>query len=328
MESAKAAAQTPTLTLMFIPASTEFQNPGYLKLICANTAYCKLVMRIPATKVRMEFQLKYVLNTSQQAKPTGDMLLVEIGNHAGFDQYSTARTDQAQAHFLAAVLQALNSTLPATARTNAATLRTYCTRAKAMLDNNKTPQQRTRAAAKVCKLPADTSMQHHCRANPTTSAVRTGSVSPEVQLAPLCVHRWQLHRPKHTGNEDGTLASQPPAFPSPEEDTNGQPAELPQRKKVPRIGAAVYVPPQQPSAKTGEKQVACLPSNEKYAYDDTINRTELAAAYKALAMQCGHIATDSLAALYQIHKFVTKPQDTPKLSQTRCLAAADSQLSC
>jgi hypothetical protein len=75
----------------------------------------------------------------------------------------------------------------------------------------------------------------------------------------------------------------------------------------------VYVPPQQPSANTGEKQVACLPGNEEYAYDDTINRAELAAAYKAIAMRCAHIATDSLAALYQIHKIVTKcytkPQD-------------------
>jgi hypothetical protein len=115
--------------------------------------------------------------------------------------------------------------------------------------------------------------------------------------------------PKHTGTQDDTLASQPPASSSPEEDTSGQPAELPQRKKVPRIGAAVYVPPQQPSASTGEKQMACLPSNEEYPYDDTINRAELAAAYKAIAMRCAHIATDSLAALYQIHKIVTRPQD-------------------
>jgi ribonuclease HI len=71
----------------------------------------------------------------------------------------------------------------------------------------------------------------------------------------------------------------------------------------------VYIPPQQPNITTGEKEVACLPSNEEYPYDDTINRAELAAAWKAIAMQCTHIATNSLAAPFQIHKIVTKPQD-------------------
>jgi hypothetical protein len=157
IESAKAEAHTATLTLLLIPASTEFKNPGYLKLMRANSAYCKPVMRIPASKLCMETQPKYMLNTSQQAKPTGDMLLVEIGNQAGFEQYSTARTDHAHTAFLADVLQALNSALPAPARINAAAVRTYCTRAQAILNNNNMPQQRTRAAAKVRKLPADTS---------------------------------------------------------------------------------------------------------------------------------------------------------------------------
>jgi hypothetical protein len=38
IESAKAAAHTATLTLLLIPASTELKNPGYMKLIRANTA--------------------------------------------------------------------------------------------------------------------------------------------------------------------------------------------------------------------------------------------------------------------------------------------------
>jgi hypothetical protein len=38
IESAKAAAQTSTLTLMSIPVST--RNPGYLNLLRTNTAYC------------------------------------------------------------------------------------------------------------------------------------------------------------------------------------------------------------------------------------------------------------------------------------------------
>jgi hypothetical protein len=98
IESAKAAAHTATLTLLMITASTEFKNPGYFKLIRANSAYCKPVMRIPASKLRMEMQPKYMLNTSRQTKPTGDMLLVEIGNQAGFEQYATARTDHATPH--------------------------------------------------------------------------------------------------------------------------------------------------------------------------------------------------------------------------------------
>jgi hypothetical protein len=89
------------------------------------------------------------------------MLLVEIGNQAGFDTYSTARTDQTRADFLKAVLQALKSTLPIPARVNTATIRAYCARATAILNTNNTPQQRTRAAAKVRKLPVDTSV-HTC----------------------------------------------------------------------------------------------------------------------------------------------------------------------
>jgi hypothetical protein len=107
----------------------------------------------------MESQPKYMLNTSRPVKPAGDMLLLEIGNQAGFDTYSTARTDQTRADFLKAVLKALNSTLPVPARVNTANIRAYCARATAILDNNSTPQQRTRAAAKVRKLPVDTSVQ-------------------------------------------------------------------------------------------------------------------------------------------------------------------------
>ena len=78
---------------------------------------------------------------------------------------------------------------------------------------------------------------------------------------------------------------------------------------VPRIGAAVYIPAPRPGTTTEEREVACLPSDEAYPYDDTINRAELAAAYKAITMRCRHIATDSLAAIYQIHRMVTRPQD-------------------
>jgi hypothetical protein len=112
IESAKAATHTATLTLLLIPASTEFKNPGYIKLIRANTAYCKPLMRIPATKLCMMSQPKYMLNTSRPVKPLGDVLLLEIGNQAVFDTYSTARTDQTRADFLIAVLQALKLTLP------------------------------------------------------------------------------------------------------------------------------------------------------------------------------------------------------------------------
>jgi ribonuclease HI len=312
IESAKAEAHTATLTLLLIPASTEFKNPGYLKLIRANPAYCKPVMRVPASKLCMETQPKYMLNTSQQAKPTGGMLLVEIGNQAGFEQYSTARTDHAHTAFLADVLQALNSALPAPARINAAAVRTYCTRAQAILNNNNIPQQRTRAAAKVRKLLADTSTSI-CN----TSTVPTPLPPQYVNVQFPLKYNWRQLAytdgsyidPKHIDKDEAAPASQPQASQNPADDTNSQPAELEQCKKVPRIGAAVYIPPQQPNSTTGEKEVACLPSNEEYPYDDTIYRAELAAAWKAIAMQCTHIATDSLAALFQIHKIVTKPQD-------------------
>ena len=90
--------------------------------------------------------------------------------------------------------------------------------------------------------------------------------------------------------------------------SEGSPAPAP-RGKVPRIGAAVYIPSQQAGSTTEETEVACLPSDEAYTFDDTINRAELAAAWKAISMKCSHIATDSLAALFQIHKIITKPQD-------------------
>jgi hypothetical protein len=96
-------------------------------------------MRIPATKLCMESQPKYMLNTSRPVKPAGDMLLVELGNQAGFDTYSTTRTYQTRADFLKAVLQALNSNLPVPARVTA----TIRARATAILDNYNTPQQRT-----------------------------------------------------------------------------------------------------------------------------------------------------------------------------------------
>jgi ribonuclease HI len=259
----------------------------------------------------MEMQPKYMLNTSHQTKPTGDMLLVEIGNQTGFEQYSTARTDHAHTAFLAAVLQALNSSLPEPARINAAAVRTYCSSAHAILDNNSTPQQRIRAAAKVRKLPADTSMRicNTFTATPLPPKYATAQLPLKYNWRHLAYTDGSYIDPKRTANEEATLASQPPASPDPAADTNSQPAELEQCEKVPRIGAAVYIPPQQPNSNTGEKEVACLPSNEEYPYDDTINRAELAAAWKAITMRCTQIATDSLAALYQIHKVVTKPHD-------------------
>jgi hypothetical protein len=38
---------------------------------------------------------------------------------------------------------------------------------------------------------------------------------------------------------------------------------------------SVYIPPQQPNSNIGEKEVACLPGDEAYPYDDTINRAEV-----------------------------------------------------
>jgi ribonuclease HI len=113
--------------------------------------------------------------------------------------------------------------------------------------------------------------------------------------------------PKRKGSEEVAVDSQPPESQIPQDDPISQQAA--KCNKVPRIGAAVYIPPQQRNNNTGEKQVACLSSDEAYPYADTINRAELAAAWKAIAMRCSHIATDSLAARYQIHKIVTKPQD-------------------
>jgi hypothetical protein len=89
----------------------------------------------------MESQPKYMLNTRQQAKPSGDLLIVEIGNPSGFQQFSTTRTDKARADFLTAVMQALNSKLPESARVDEATIRTYSARATATLNNNNPPQR-------------------------------------------------------------------------------------------------------------------------------------------------------------------------------------------
>jgi hypothetical protein len=197
-----------------------------------------------ASKLRIETQPKYMLNTSQQVKPAGDMLLVEIGNQAGFKQYSTARTDHAHTAFLAAVLQALNSNLPAPAHINAAAVRTYCSRANTILDNNSTPQQRTRAAAKVRKLPADTSMRicNTSTATPLLPQYTTAQLPLKYNWRHLAYTDGSYIDPKRTENEEATPASQPPASQNPAADTNSQPAELEQCEKVPRIGAAVPNP--------------------------------------------------------------------------------------
>jgi hypothetical protein len=240
IESAKAATHTATLTLLLIPTSTEFKNPGYIKLIRANTAYCKPLMRIPATKLCMESQPKYMLNTSRPVKPAGDMLLLEIGNQAGFDTYSTTRTDQTHADFLKAVLKALNSTLPVPARVDTATIRAYCARATAILDTNSTPQQRTRAAAKVRKLPVDTSVQ-------ISNTPAAQATLPQHYLTVQFLRRYNWRQlaytdgsfiePKRKGNVKDAADSQPPESQLPQDAPSSQ--EAAKSKKVPRIGAAV-----------------------------------------------------------------------------------------
>jgi hypothetical protein len=153
-------------------------------------------------------------------------------------------------------------------------VRTYCSSAHAILDNNSTPQQRIRAAAKVRKLPADTSTRicNTFTATPLPQKYATAQLPLKYNWRHLAYTDGSYIDPKRTEKEEATLASQPPASPDPAADTNSQLAELEQCEKVPRRGAAVYIPPQQPNSNTGEKEVACLPSNEEYPYDDTINR--------------------------------------------------------
>ncbi|KAF6258011.1 hypothetical protein COO60DRAFT_1626613 [Scenedesmus sp. NREL 46B-D3] len=284
IESAKAAAQVATLTVLLIPASTEAKNPGYLKLLRTNTEYCKPLMRIPAAKLRMETQPKYMLNTSQLVKPTSDMLLMETANQAGFAQYSTTRNDQVHTGFSSDMLQALNATLPASAQVTAATLKGYCSRTAHLLDSAGATQQRTRATAKY----------------------RTVLFALKYNWRQTAYTDGSYIAPRRTESTDD-----PSESPTPEqalEVADGSLTPAP-RGKVPRIGAAVYIRSQQTCSTTGKTEVACLPSDEAYSFDDTINRAELAAAGKAISMKCSHIATDSLAAMFQIHKIVTKPQD-------------------
>jgi ribonuclease HI len=306
IESAKAEGDLPVMTVLLIPALAASRNPGYLQLLRANTEFCKLIMRIPAAKFRLEVQPEYMLNTSTWVKPPCDMLIIEVANRQGFERHSVTRTDDIHTLFTSRTRQALNTHLAAEHAVTESAILQYCHRAELLLGRAPTPQQRTRAAAKIRKLPQDCSPEPQPVSKPhsTTYTPQTHPLKYNWRQMAYTDGSYIESKPKSHKPENGQSEATPETSQHPEAGQTKKAA-----RKIPLIGAAVFIPTPQPGSIMEDQEIACLPSEEAYPYDDTINRAELAAAWKAISMGCSHIATDSLAVMYQIHKMVNRPHD-------------------
>ena len=85
----------------------------------------------------------------------------------------------------------------------------------------------------------------------------------------------------------------------------------------------MYVPCHDSSSP--DTTIGYIPSEESYQHDDTINRAELVALYQAIKMGCRHIASDSLASIYQLHTAAHRRQEIT-LNYHRHAALLDAML--
>ena len=81
---------------------------------------------------------------------------------------------------------------------------------------------------------------------------------------------------------------------------------IPDTKKGPGNGAAVYLPPGSAPGVITDTHIPIIPGEGP---DTTINQAELAAIWVALDKGATHIATDSQGSIYQIQKMLNRPHD-------------------
>jgi hypothetical protein len=274
IDSAKLAQDTPVLTTMIIPASSERNNPGYFDLIRSNSSHCKAIMRIPGRAVRFTAPPAYMQAQRPLCTPTSDILILEISNEAGRQHYIPNRTAQDLQNYRRTIMLALNEQLPPHDRMTATMLERSARAATALAPGaaaSQTPQT----------IPPSQKIRNLSRDTVNTLSYSTNEVARSPYGPRPLKYNW-----RHFAYTDGSFIDRVTAT------KQGLP------EQAPCVGSALYMP--STTGMTPDTTEGYIPTELDYEHDDTINRAELVALHKAITKGCTHIASDSLASIYQI----------------------------
>jgi ribonuclease HI len=311
-----AAAKTPTLTLLVLPGYGKSNGEGgYMKLVQQHHQFCKHLLWLPKSSVNWTLPA----NALHEKACTGryNINVIAVGNNAGFHTYLPYWTpgwrEEAVSRVRAALHANKNGELP--------DLNDIMVERQAIWWQSP-PQagqseRAVRDTRKFRKCPLDIEVSKR-----TTSITGLMQESDDTGRAVQSARNAlrNMHSPTPPLQHDWRQFIY----------TDG--SVLPGR---PGIGAAVHIPANEELEREAETvAISCKfkdsPQAEVKEEVNTINRAELVAIKVALetaphSMQprchtdrqpaalytppATHIATDSLASMYQIWKWVTRPQD-------------------
>lgn len=322
----QSAMQTnvPTLTLMVLPTyNRDTSSTAHMRWIKKYPEHCKILATLPRSLVKLQIPP----NTRQPPACTlkWNMQLVAVGNQAGFQKYlpywSTSTEGSTWRHaFRDAIQAALEQEMDPTSTQNQARVQLHDESADWWLSPPGVPgnSQASRPDAHI--LPC----QGAFRRRPTDTKHRPRSEGI-IQLLRYCTSAAGA-LPRALKAAKATLQRSLPTPPPLRHDwrefiyTDGS-VLANSKNTLPGIGAGIYIPanarlhrPEQTipiscSQESDNQQPECV---------NTINRAELAAIDVALqhALQSTepevHIATDSLASIYQVQRAINRPQDMKK----------------
>jgi ribonuclease HI len=294
MSAAAAGQNECVLTTMFIPAWTATEKSEHYALIASNPHLCRPILVIPAQQCRVLEPAAKQLNCSEHLikPPFPAMLVVEVGNQPGFQRYSVQRSPAVKQAYLQEMRAALNSLLPKLARRiSEDDMRSFTAPPHAIGKDARTP-----ISSSFKKLPADcASARHHPAAWYAADAVGQHQLPQSYSSPPPLLYDWRTF-----AYTDGSAIN-----PEAEKATRMQGAPL--------IGSGLYAHAQAATGNiaAGQTDLSCRlrPAPATQSFDSTINRAELIPIREALARGYTHIATDSLASLYQIQEMAHRPQD-------------------